>query len=67
MHALPEKRTAAPTGIGNRSENVLATDSQTYSPQPLDLQAFRIRARFGLSWSAARAVAVLAYGGQHDH
>ena len=62
MQRLPDKRkpaTGIVTGSPGASNCLQALDDQ--NPTILDRQAQRVRARFGLSWPAARAVAEIAF------
>ncbi len=62
---VPEKRKPT-TGkvIGFRNIDVLPSkiDSQDTTPNPHQLQARRIRSRFGVSWPLARLTAELHFG-----
>ena len=62
MQRPPDKRMPATWGRDGHSETSIclqALDDQ--NPTILDRQAQRVRARFGLSWPAARAVAEIAF------
>lgn len=58
---LPEKRKASLAGLTSLEIVQTAPDDQRDTIPPLDLQAFHLRRRFGLSGVLARAVAELAY------
>jgi hypothetical protein len=47
--------------VGNIELLGSSFDAQHLSPKPIDLQVFRIRERFHISWALARIMAELAY------